>query len=220
MVGTDRPLSDTEWVNANVVFNREGVIVGEYRKQLPVPFGEWIPMRALFTRLIPELSRVPRDMVPGDGPVLFEVDSGSERFTLGSVISWEGGFSRFAREHAKGGAMVMVVATNNESYGPSAPTADQFMGMTRMRAAELGLPLIHAAVTGKSVVIDSNGEPLIEPSGLGESRVLYSEVVPQQASVYAQTGDLVMVLAVLAGGLVWLRRRQLVGSTLPAFEEE
>src|SRR5690606_26148451 len=63
VVGGDRPVSDTHWVNANVFFSPEGEIVGEYRKQHPVPFGEYIPARPLF-EWIPVLSRVPRDMIP------------------------------------------------------------------------------------------------------------------------------------------------------------
>ncbi|CAN5869866.1 hypothetical protein BH23ACT4_BH23ACT4_05720 [soil metagenome] len=63
LVGTDRPISEENWVNANVVFNDSGEIVGEYRKQQGVPFGEYIPFRPLFD-WIPDLSQVPRDMIP------------------------------------------------------------------------------------------------------------------------------------------------------------
>ena len=142
LVGGDRTTSDTNWVNANVVFDPEGEIIGEYRKQHPVPFGEYVPLRPVFG-LIPATDRVPRDMIRGDGPVLFDLGE----VVLGSVISFEGGFSRYALEHRRAGANVIVVATNEGSYG-IAPTADQFIGMTRMRAVELGVPLVHAAVTG------------------------------------------------------------------------
>lgn len=222
LVGGDRTLSDTHWANVNVMFNDRGEIVGEYHKQLPVPFGEWVPLRPFFTSLIPELYRVPRDMIPGSGPVIFTIDpvpsTGSLR--IGSVISWEGGFSRFARAHAREGATVMVVATNNESYGPTAPTADQFIGMTRMRAAELGVPVIHAAVTGKSVLIGSGGELLTAKSGLGTSEIVSGLIHPRSASVYAQTGDVVMILAVVLGTFVWLGERRLLVSTVPDDEEE
>src|SRR5690606_20708849 len=67
LAGGDRPVSDTEWINANVVWDRDGRPVGEYRKRHPVPFGEYVPARPLFG-WVPELSRVPRDMVRGDGP--------------------------------------------------------------------------------------------------------------------------------------------------------
>lgn len=224
LVGGDRPLNDTHWVNVNVLFNPAGEIVGEYHKQLPVPFGEWIPARAFFTRLIPELRRVPRDMIPGDGPVVFEVDDPTTDggpMRLGSVISWEGGFSRYARAHAREGARVMVVATNNESYGPTSPTAEQFTGMTRMRAAELQVPVIHAAVTGKSVLIDHTGAFLTPKTGLGEATIVYGDLMPGwETSIYAQMGDVVMYLSAVLGFGVWVRQRRLVPSTVLADEEE
>lgn len=201
VVGGDRPISDTHWVNANVFFSPEGEIVGEYRKQHPVPFGEYIPARPLF-EWIPVLSRVPRDMVPGDGPVVFDLGG----FDLGTVISFEGGFAAYAREVARDGADVLAVLTNEGSYGYT-PAADQFIGMTRMRSAETGLDLIHAAVTGKSVVV-TDGGVLGETTGLGTREILYGEVRPRPGleTVYVRFGDWVMVAAML-GSLVALTQR-------------
>ncbi|MEX0863585.1 MAG: apolipoprotein N-acyltransferase [Acidimicrobiia bacterium] len=214
LIGSDRTLSDTDWVNANVVFSPEGEIVGEYRKQHPVPFGEYIPFRPLFT-WIPDLERVPRDMIPGEGPVVFDFDG----YELGSVISFEGGFSRYPRQHALAGANVIVVATNEGSYGLT-PGSDQFIGMTRMRAAELRLPVVHAAVTGKSVVIDFEGGFQSEMSGLGTQEVVFGEFTPRTRSAYAVTGDVVMTAAGVIGLLIWWRARALVVSPAPPDEEE
>ena len=163
LVGSDRPISETHWENVNVVFNPDGEIVGEYHKQHPVPFGEYIPIRPLF-EWIPALDQVPRDMIPGDGPVVFDLGDGLK---MGSVISFEGGFSRYPRQHVEEGANFIVIATNEASYGTT-PGSDQFIGMTRMRAAELGLDVVHAAVTGKSAFISAGGG-LPPTSGLGTS---------------------------------------------------
>ena len=118
LVGGDRIVSDTEFINANVMFGPGGEIVGEYRKQHPVPFGEYIPWRPLF-EWIPALDQVPRDMIRGEGPVIF--DLGALGVEVGTVISWEGGFSRYALEHRRLGANLLVVATNKSSYGADAP---------------------------------------------------------------------------------------------------
>ena len=64
LAGGDRPLNDTHWVNANVVFDQTGRIVSEYHKQHPVPFGEYVPARRWFG-WVEELKAVPRDMVRG-----------------------------------------------------------------------------------------------------------------------------------------------------------
>lgn len=202
LIGGDRVLNDSEWVNANVYFDSMGNIVGEYRKQHPVPFGEYIPIRPLFD-WIPALDRVPRDMIPGEGPVV--VDG------IGSVISFEGGFSRYALETRRAGADVIVVNTNEASYGPDAPTSDQFIGMTRMRAVELGVPIVHAAVTGKSVVIAADGS-LGPETVLGSMEVLQDTYGPSRDTPYTATGDLVLYLAGIAGILGWSRTVALVGS--------
>lgn len=215
LVGGDRILDEEEWVNANVVFDPDGAIVGEYRKQHPVPFGEYVPLRTVFG-VIPATDRVPRDMIRGEGPVVFDMGA----FDLGSVISFEGGFSRYAREHVEVGAEVIVVATNEGSYG-MAPTSDQFIGMTRMRAAENQVPLIHAAVTGKSTVIGFDGDITSEVSGLGTEEIIYGELTPRRArTLYNRTGNLVMWLAAIGAVLLWWRDRALVGSVSDVSEEE
>jgi len=216
LVGSDRPLNETHWVNANVVFNPEGEIVGEYRKQHPVPFGEYIPWRPLF-EWIPDLDQVPRDMIPGDGPVVFDLDGGHR---MGSVISFEGGFSRYPRQHVQAGANLIVVATNEGSYGTT-PGSDQFIGMTRMRAAELGVDVIHAAVTGKSTVIPPSGE-LLEETGLGTEEILYGVFAGRpDTTFYAQVGDVLIILAALTGLATWWQaRKPLVVSAADTDEEE
>jgi apolipoprotein N-acyltransferase len=216
LVGSDRPLNETHWVNANVLFDPEGEIVGEYRKQHPVPFGEYIPFRPLF-EWIPDLDQVPRDMIPGDGPVVFDL---GHDVHLGSVISFEGGFSRYMREQVDAGANLLAVLTNEGSYGTT-PGSDQFIGMTRMRAAELGLDVIHAAVTGKSTIIDAGGG-MGEETGLGTQEILYGVVAGRpEASIYATTGDLLMNVLALIGLVTWWQaRKPLVVSALEIDEEE
>lgn len=214
LVGSDRPLDDETWVNANVVFNPQGEIVGEYRKQHGVPFGEYIPLRPLF-EWIPELSAVPRDMIPGDGPFILGTAFGE----VGSVISFEGGFARYPRENARQGATMLVVATNEGSYGTT-PASDQFIGMTRMRATELQIPVAHAAVTGKSVFIDRYGN-LSPTTGLASIELLETRYDEYGGiSWYARYGDVVMWLAAAAAIALWVTRRWVVGSRRASESQE
>ncbi len=112
----------------------------------------------------------------------------------------------------------MVVATNEASYDYT-PASDQFIGMTRMRATELGVPLIHAAVTGKSVIIDSFGR-LGEKTPLGAEVLLHGTIDEDHFTFYSLTGDLLLYLAAAGGILMWWRTRPLVGSAIPKHEEE
>ncbi len=214
LVGGDQLVGEGQFINANVFFDANGEIAGEYRKQHPVPFGEYIPLRPLFD-WIPTLSQVPRDMIRGTGPVLFDVDG----IDAGSVISWEGGFSRYALEHRRAGADVLVVATNKASYGKDAPTSDQFIGMTRMRAVELGVPVIHAAVTGKSAILDNQGRSSVI-SDTGESTIVLADLGPSTNTVYTVIGDALMYLAAIGAVLLWLGQRTLLGSKDSPNKEE
>lgn len=209
VIGGDRVISDEEFLNVNVYFEVDGNMVGEYRKQHGVPFGEYVPLRPLFD-WIPALDRVPRDMVRGDGPVLLD--------EVGSVISFEGGFSRYALGVRRAGAEVIVVNTNTSSYGET-PASDVWLGMTRMRAVELGVPIVHSAITGKSTVIDVDGS-FDEVTGLGSSEILVASYRPALDTPYLRLGNIVMYLAALAGILTWVRIRRVVGSTARPDEEE
>jgi apolipoprotein N-acyltransferase len=200
LAGGDRPVSDNEWINANVVFGPDGGIVGEYRKRHPVPFGEYIPARPWF-EWIPALDQVPRDMIRGNDAVVFELPIGQ----VGSVISFEAAFARYGRDEARAGAQVLVVATNEGSY-EFTPVSDQFIGMTRMRSAELGLPVVHSAVTGKSTFI-TNGE-VGEVAGFLEERVITAELRLSDGgrTLYTRWGEWVQALAVAGLGLLLFHR--------------
>lgn len=202
LIGGDRPVGDSNFVNANMLFGPDGSYVGEYNKRHPVPFGEYVPWRPVFG-LIPATSRVPRDMLRGDGPVVFDIGSG----VIGSVISFEGSFSRYTRDHVREGAQLMVVATNERSYGVG-PAADQLIDMTRMHAAENGIDLVQAAITGKSAIITGGGE-IAEITGLYEEAVI-SGTVRFRSSGRTPSGlwgDWVSVVAVVAllATLGWAR---------------
>lgn len=202
LIGTDRAVGEDQFVNANVLFGPDGEILGEYRKRHPVPFGEYVPFRSVLGGL-PALEGVPRDMIRGEGPVVFDTEIGA----LGSVISFEGSFSRYPRSEVGAGAELLVVATNEGSYGYT-PASDQLIGITRMRAAELGIDVVHAAVTGKSTFITEGGV-VGETLGLAESDILYGSprLRTSGPTLYARLGDWMVVLAALAGAVAVLARR-------------
>jgi apolipoprotein N-acyltransferase len=197
LAGGTRSAGPEHFENYTVVFGPDGSIVGEYLKQHPVPFGEYVPLRGLFD-FIPQLDAVPRDMRRGTGPVVFPLAVGGEEFELGSVISFEGAFIRTMRAEAKAGADLMVVATNEASYGRG-PASDQLIGMVRLNAAALGVDVVHVAVTGKSTFVDAGG-------GRGEATELFTEAVLEGTvqvqrngrTLYTVVGDWLQLLAIFA----------------------
>ena len=195
LAGGTRSVDTEHFENLNLVFGPDGAVVGEYLKQHPVPFGEYIPMRGLLEDLIPQFDAVPRDMVRGSGPVVFDLFDGE--VSLSSVISFEGAFIRTMRAQARAGANVMVVTTNEGSYGRG-PASDQLIGMVRMNGTALGVDVAQAAVTGRSAFVTAGGS-------IGETTALFTETIHRGSiavqgsgrTLYTMTGDWLQLLAIL-----------------------
>ena len=193
LISGTRSVSDEQFLNVNMMYDPAGRKVGEYAKRHPVPFGEYIPLRDLLD-FIPQLDQVPRDMVRGDGAVVFVIPQG----VVGSVISFEGAFPRRLRSEVSAGAEVLIVVTNESTWG-MAEAADQFIGLTRVNAAAFGQDLVHAAITGKSVFISADGS-LSDSTGLLTRELLFGEVAMRTSgqTPYARFGDWLLFLAMAA----------------------
>ena len=99
---------------------------------------------------IPPLSLVPRDMIRGDGQKIFSL--GEKSIKISSVISFEGSFERYIRRSVQDGAELIVILTNQASYGESG-MSEQFILMSRANALSNHRDVVHAAITGKSAFI-------------------------------------------------------------------
>jgi apolipoprotein N-acyltransferase len=200
LAGGSRSGDPGRWENYTVLFSPDGKIVGEYLKRHGVPFGEYVPMREVLD-FIPQLEQVSRDLSPGPGPVVFALDVADGEGVVGAVISFEGAFARYMRSEVAAGAELIVVATNEGSYGVS-PASDQLIGMVRMNAVALGVDVVHAAVTGRSTYISADGT-LTEKTGLFEPAVLYGTVQFQKSrrTFYAASGDWLQLAFVVAGAI-------------------
>lgn len=194
LISGTRIEGDDEFFNVNILYSPDGVKVGEYVKRHPVPFGEYVPLRGLFD-FVPQLERVPRDMIRGTEAVVFPTEEG----TLGSVISFEGSFARSMRSIARAGAEMMVVTTNTSSYGRS-PATDQAIGMVKVNAAAIGLDTAYASITGKSTFI-SGGGTVGDTTEQLEERLLFGTLRfnPEAPTVWVRFGDWFAFLAMVAG---------------------
>ena len=164
-----------------------------YVKQHPVPFGEYVPFRDVLGRFIGRLALVPRDFVAGTSPGLFRVG----RVDLGVVICFEVAYDSIVRDTVAAGARVLVVQTNNATYGGTSQLAQQ-VNMSRVRAVEFGIPVLVAATSGVSAVVDPDGS-LRSSLEDGDSGVLRAEVaVPDGVTVASRIGAFVEVALVVA----------------------
>jgi apolipoprotein N-acyltransferase len=123
-----------------------------YVKRHPVPFGEYIPGRALLTPLIGRLDRIPRDMRAGDTPGVLSVGPTQ----AGVVICFEIAYDAEVRDTVATGAQMLVVQTNNATYGRTGQPDQQF-DISRLRAVEHGRDVLIASTSGISAVIRADG---------------------------------------------------------------
>ena len=200
LIGGDRPVQKEYFENYGIFINREGEIVDQYLKQHPVPFGEYIPFRK-YLDWIPPLALVPRDMIRGEGQKIFTVNDTK----ISTVISFEGSFQRYIRNSVLDGAELVVILTNQASYGESG-MSDQFILMSRANAISNDRPIVHAAITGKSAFIDHNGK-VISKTELFETTTLNEKLeVKQTKTLYSKYGNYLNYIFIIFGVFIFARR--------------
>ena len=123
-----------------------------YSKNHLVPFGEYLPLRDVLAKWITRFDQIPNDFVPGEGPGVFDV-SGMQ---IGDVICFEVAYANHIYDTINSGAQVMVVQTNNATYGNTAQPEQQF-AITRFRAIETQRAFLVASTSGISGLIQNDG---------------------------------------------------------------
>jgi apolipoprotein N-acyltransferase len=181
--------------SAFLVIPRAGLIES-YEKQRLVPFAEYEPAwgRALRPVFAGIASRVPysagseprvlrRLGVPFAAPICFEI-------TYPDLI----------RRFASGGARVLMNLSNDAWFGRTG-YAEMHLAHAIFRAVELRTPVVRAANTGISALIDARGRTLARLE-LGARGTIHAELAANAApTLYARLGD-APALALLAVAVV------------------
>lgn len=159
------------YLNSAFLLSPKGEILGRSDKMHLVPFGEYVPLQ----KMLPFVNK----MVAGIGdfsPGLRATPLNTGKGELGVLICFEGIFPELAREYVRAGSRLLVNITNDAWFGRSSAPY-QHLSMTVFRAVENRVPLVRAANTGISSVIDSKGHirgmtPLFQETYLsGEVRL-------------------------------------------------
>ena len=182
-----------------------GAQPGVYRKRHLVPFGEYLPLQGLL-RGLPNYLFIPMsDFSPGAAA---QGNLRAAGRSVGISICYEDAFGREVRR-ALPQASFLVNVSEDAWYGDSwAP--HQHQQMARMRALEVGRPMLRATNTGITTIIDHRGVELARVPQFAV-QVLKGEIQPMHGTTpFARFGNTpVMVLALLILGAViaWKRRR-------------
>ncbi|WP_258369699.1 apolipoprotein N-acyltransferase [Georgenia satyanarayanai] len=167
LLGTQRfPTGQDIRYNELVLWQEGGPVGGAYAKQHPVPFGEYMPYRDLFRRITPLVDRVSTDMAAGRGPGLMPipVERLSREVEAAVGICFEVAYAGLIREGVVGGGELIIIPTNNASFGDS-PESTQQLAMSRFRAVEHGRATVQVSTVGVSGIILPDGS-VVERTGL------------------------------------------------------
>jgi len=156
-----------------------------YDKHRLVPFGEFIPLWSLVSRLnIAPLQRIGAGFEPGAPPTRLVVPDAPPAVVL---ICYEAIFpGLIPRGDERPG---WIVSVTNDAWFGNGTGPWQHYSMARYRAIEEGLPLARAASGGVSAIVNAYGRPIREARG----DVLFAEAqLPPAISEtpYAKWGNL------------------------------
>jgi apolipoprotein N-acyltransferase len=189
--------------NSIYVIDHDGSILSVYDKIHLVPFGEYLPFQDFLEKLgLMQLTKLPGGFIAGERRRAMDVPRAPRMlpFLCYEII--------FPGEAVPGGERPgwMLNLTNDGWFGVSSGPY-QHLQQARVRTIEQGLPLVRAANTGISAVIDPLGR-VIKSLPLGTEGVLDASLPRRvDAPLYARTGDAGIALVIGAALIAIIRRR-------------
>jgi apolipoprotein N-acyltransferase len=178
--------------NRAYLVRRDGSVGGSYDKLQLVPFGEYVPFQSVLF-FVDQVVDAVGDFAAGQEATVFTLPGG--RF--GVLICYEGIFPNLSRQFVARGADFLVNITNDAWFGnTSAP--HQHLAMVTLRAVENRVPVVRAANTGISAIVDVDGRirwqtTLFEPT-VRTDRLEWLKV----RTLYTRYGDVFVALCGLA----------------------
>ena len=132
-------------------------LTARYVKRHPVPFAEYIPYRSFFRHFSSEVDLVHSDFIAGNTVGEFRVPARSGKsIVAGPIICFEVAYDGLIRDTIMHGANVLLVQTNNATFGYTDESAQQ-LAISRIRAIEHGRSIVHISTVGISALITPDG---------------------------------------------------------------
>ncbi len=193
----------TRAYNSIYVIDHDGSVLSVYDKLHLVPFGEFLPFQEWMEKLgLVQLTKVQGGFIPGTRRRLMDIPGAPRMLPL---ICYETIFPGdiASREERPG----WIVNLTNDAWFGISTGPYQHLQQSRLRAIEQGLPVVRAANSGISAVIDPMGR-IVARLGLGVEGVLDSALPSSIApTVYARAGDIPAAVIVATGFIFVIRRR-------------
>jgi apolipoprotein N-acyltransferase len=182
------PEGQEEVFNTIYVVGDDGTILDAYDKAHLVPFGEYVPAEAVLDRLgLRQLAPLGFSAGPPRQPLQAPVGP-----AFAPLICYEAIFSGAVLGDGERPGFLLNV-TNDGWFGRTVGPYQHFH-QARVRGVEEGLPLVRAANTGISAIIDPYGR-VVAGSRLGEARAVDGRLPRATGpTLYAQWRGLILLL--------------------------
>jgi apolipoprotein N-acyltransferase len=193
----------TRAYNSIYVIDHDGSVLSVYDKLHLVPFGEYLPFQDWMEKLgFVQLTKVQGGFIAGVRRHTMDIPNAPRVLPL---ICYEAIFPGDIA--ASGGRPGWIVNLTNDGWFGISTGPYQHLQQARLRGIEQGLPVVRAANTGISAVIDPLGR-IVARLGLGVEGVLDSGL-PNAAppTIYARSGDIPVAILVAAAMIFVIRRR-------------
>jgi apolipoprotein N-acyltransferase len=193
----------TRAYNSIYIIDHDGSVLSVYDKLHLVPFGEYLPFQEWMERLgLEQLTKVQGGFIAGTSHNSLEIPGAPRALPL---ICYEAIFP--AEVATRDGRPGWIINLTNDGWFGISTGPYQHLAQARLRAIEQGLPLVRAANTGISAVIDPMGR-IVARLGLGIEGVVDSRLPAAIApTIYAGVGDIPAAMIVALALLIVLRRR-------------
>jgi apolipoprotein N-acyltransferase len=193
----------TQAYNSIYVIDHDGSILSTYDKLHLVPFGEYLPFQNVMEKIgFQQLTKVHGGFIPGARRKTMDI-AGAPRML--PLICYEAVFPGDIT--TAGDRPGWIVNLTNDGWFGISTGPYQHLQQSRVRSIEEGLPLVRAANTGISVVVDPVGR-IIARLDLGVEGVLDASLpaaIPP--TIYSKIGDIPAAIFVAIAIILAVRRR-------------
>jgi apolipoprotein N-acyltransferase len=196
------------YFNSIQIVTRDGLSAQRYDKQHLVPFGEYMPFASLLERAhVTQLVDIPGGFEAGSGRRILRIPGLPDAMPL---ICYEAIFPiEFGTLLSGAARPTWLLNVTDDVWFGLTPGPYQHFAQARLRAIELGAPLVRDANSGISAVLDGFGRE-IAVAPLGAEGVLDAELpealAPTLQSRLGSVGATLIGLAFFAAALAGKRR--------------
>lgn len=193
LVGGFEDIGDISY-NTIFKFSPTNEFINTYQKQKLVPFGEYIPFRSVFIKVLPVVQNIIStidDLSVGKNIGIMKMQD----FNIGNLICFDSTFPNIARKQVLEGANLLCVETNDSWFNGST-AIEQHLAQSVIRAVENNRYVLRSANTGISAIISPSGEVLsaLYPEIVGY--INYDVPILHNNTLYTELGDIIVVISI------------------------